>query len=377
MNHEKPHRRGRLKIYLGYAAGVGKTYQMLLEIRELKRQGDDAVVGYFEPHGRQATIVLTEGLEVMPRKKLEYRGTVFEEMDTEAILQRHPKTCAVDEFPHTNVPGSPRTKRWEDVQVLLEAGINVITTMNVQHIESLNDQVRRLAGVRVRETIPDWVVQQADEVVMIDLPPEALLNRLRRGVVYPSEKAQRAMENFFRESTLRVLRELTLRQTAHEVDIRSGLMEGEVVPQWPLRSGQQAARRDGVQERILIFVTPEISTDMLIRRGRRVADHLKAECFAVAVVQDNGSGAPEQRQALDKHLNFARALHIETHTLEGKDVAQTLVDFARSRQITQIFVLRPQRKFAQRFLERDIVQDIVRQARDMQVTIVAERQQPN
>lgn len=381
MTQQISPRRGRLKIYLGYAAWVGKTYQMLMEVRDLKRQGVDAVVGYFEPHGRKATIALAEGLEVIPRRKIEYRGTQFEEMDTDAILRRTPQTCAVDEFPHTNVPGSPRAKRWEDVQVLLEAGINVITTMNVQHIESLNDQVRRLAGVRVRETIPDWVVQHADEVVMIDLPPEALLNRLRRGAVYGTEKAMQAMENFFKEPTLRVLRELTLRQTAHEVEIRSGLMEEEMAARQEADFDQKSIKgRDGQpRDRVLIFVTPDLSTDMLIRRGRRVADYLKADCFAVAILNDDDRNglSPEQRAALDKLLNYARALHIEAHTLTGDDVARRLVEFARSKQITQIFVLRPSRRFAQRFLERDIVQEIVREARDMQVTIVAERSQPS
>ena len=162
---------GTLKIYLGYAAGVGKTYAMLTEAQDLKRQSSDVVLGYFEPHGRKDTMALVEGLELIPRRKMEYRGSVFEEMDTEAILRRHPQICAVDEFAHSNVPGSQRMKRWEDVQVLRDAGINVITTMNVQHIESLNDQVWQIAGIRVRETVPDWVVKQADEVVMVDLPP--------------------------------------------------------------------------------------------------------------------------------------------------------------------------------------------------------------
>ncbi|MGH9446582.1 MAG: histidine kinase, partial [Terriglobia bacterium] len=213
-------RRGLLKIYLGYAAGVGKTYSMLQEARALARQGVDVVVGYFEPHGRKDTIVLIEGLETIPRKQVQYRGATFQEMDTEAILRRHPATCAVDEFAHTNVPGSEHAKRWEDVQVMLDAGISVLTTMNVQHLESLNDQVWQVTGVRMRETLPDWVVKQADDVVMVDLPPTALLNRLRRGQVYGPEKAQQAIQNFFKESTLVLLRELALRQTAHQVDVR-------------------------------------------------------------------------------------------------------------------------------------------------------------
>jgi len=211
---------GKLKIFLGYAAGVGKTYQMLEEAQAAKRAGIDVVIGYFEPHARKDTIAKTEGLEVVPRRKVEYRGGLFEEMDTAAIIRRRPELCVVDEFPHTNVPGSERLKRWQDVQALLEAGIDVLTTMNIQHLESLNDQIWNITGIRVRETIPDWVMQQADQVVMVDLTPRALLNRLSRGVVYSQDKAQKALENFFRESTLVVLRELALRQTAHEVDIR-------------------------------------------------------------------------------------------------------------------------------------------------------------
>ena len=219
---------GKLKIFLGYAAGVGKTYQMLEEAQCLKSEGADVLIGYFEPHGRKDTIAKTEGLEMIPRKLVNYRNSVFEEMDTEGILARHPAIAVVDEFPHTNVPGSAREKRWEDVLVLLDAGIDVLTTMNVQHLESLNDQMAQITGVKVRETIPDWVVQRADEVIMVDLTPRALLNRLERGVVYAPDKARLALENFFQESTLVALRELALRQTAHELEGR--LEQGEPTP---------------------------------------------------------------------------------------------------------------------------------------------------
>ena len=212
--------RGRLKVFLGYAAGVGKTFRMLEEAQQLRAEGRDVVVGYFEPHGRQDTIAKIEELEVVPRRRIDYRGHAFDEMDTDAVLARRPQVCAVDEFAHTNVPGAERAKRWEEVIVLLDAGIDVLTTMNVQHLESLNDQLLEITGVKVRETIPDWVVKEAEEVVLIDLPPRALLNRLRRGVVYPPEKVQRAMESFFKEPTLAALRELAMRQTAHEVDLR-------------------------------------------------------------------------------------------------------------------------------------------------------------
>ncbi len=211
-------RRGRLIIYLGYAAGSGKTYEMLEEGRRLKQRGVDVVIGYFEPHARQDTIRKSEGLETVPRRKIEYRGAAFEEMDTDAILRRAPRACLVDEFPHTNVPGAGRAKRWEDALALLDAGIDVLTTMNVQHIESLNDQVFEITGIRVRETVPDWLLEDSDEVVMVDVTPRALLNRLARGVVYAPEKARQAAENFFKESTLIALRELALRQTAHEVE---------------------------------------------------------------------------------------------------------------------------------------------------------------
>ncbi len=181
--------RGRLKVFLGYAAGVGKTYQMLSEAHELKDSGVDVVIGYFEPHGRKETIALSEGLETIPRKIVEYRGTRSRRWTPTRSSGGRPQVAVVDEFPHTNVPGSPRLKRWEDVHVLLDAGIDVLTTMNVQHLESLNDQIWQSTGVRVRETIPDWVLKQADEVVMVDLTPRALLNRLARGVVYPPERA--------------------------------------------------------------------------------------------------------------------------------------------------------------------------------------------
>ena len=219
--------RGQLKLYLGYAAGVGKTYKMLEEAQQLQKQGKDIVIGYFEPHKRKDTIAKIEGLEMVPAKVIDYRGVALREMDTAAIQARHPAVCVVDELAHTNVPGSERAKRWEDVQVLLESGIDVMTNMNIQHLESLNDQIFHITGVRVRETVPDWVVKTADEVVMVDATTGALLNRLRRGDIYALEKAQKAMENFFKESNLTALRELAMRQTAHELEQREMSSEPE------------------------------------------------------------------------------------------------------------------------------------------------------
>src|ERR1039457_3849022 len=210
--------KGRLKIYLGYAAGVGKTYRVLEEALALHQKGVDIIIAYFEPHGRKETIAKTEGLESVPRRILTYAGTAFEEMDTDAVIRRKPVVAVVDEFAHTNVPGSERLKRWQDVHALLDAGIDVLTTMNVQHLESLNDQVFHATGIHVRETVPDWVVDEADELVFIDLTPRALRNRLERGVVYAPEKARSAMENFFTETNLTALREMALRHTAYEVE---------------------------------------------------------------------------------------------------------------------------------------------------------------
>ena len=248
--------------------------------------------------------------------------------------------------------------------------------MNVQHLESLNDQVWQFTGIRVRETIPDWVVKQADEVVMVDLPPQALLNRLTRGVVYAPEKARQAMENFFKESTLVALRELAIRQTAHEVDVRQSVQdetEPTGLPAGDLDS--PPSPRDRASDRILILVTEDPSSAALIRRGRRVADYLKAECFAVCVLRDGSLHQIPvgQSEALEKHMKFARNLHIEPSILQGEDVARTLVDFARLHKITQIFLARPQQKKWPLVFGRGLVERVVRLAHDIQVTIVAER----
>ena len=367
--------RGKLRIYLGYAAGVGKTYQMLDDARELKHAGRDVVIGYFEPHGRADTIAKTRGLELIPRRRVEYRGTRFEEMDAAAILSRKPQVCVVDEFPHSNVPGSERAKRWQDVQVLLEAGIDVLTTMNIQHLESLNDQVLRISGIQVRETIPDWVVQQADQVVMVDLTPRALLNRLIRGVVYTPDKAQKALDHFFKESTLVALRELALRQTAHEVEIRQLDLEDLPPPVKPAGDSLQSIVT-GRGERILVYVTADPSSAMVIRRAKRMADYLQADCFAVAVqpradLQDLNAA---EREAIERHLNFARHLHVEARLLEGENVAASLVDFARRNGVTQLFLARPRDRGLRTIVRRNLAQQVVQLARDMQVTIVAERE---
>ena len=360
--------RGRLKVYLGYAAGVGKTYRMLDEAQALRRSGVDIVIGYFEPHGRRETIAKTEGLELIPRRGIVYGGGRFEEMDTDAILRRKPRVAIVDEFAHTNVPGSEHVKRWEDVHVLLDAGIDVLTTMNIQHLESLNDQVYQVTGIRVRETIPDWVVDEADELVFIDLTPRALRNRLERGVVYAPEKAQRAMDNFFTESNLSALREMAMRHAAHEVEEKLSVVPGvEPAPS----SGPAGAEPAGRKERILICLTGRPWSAVLIRRGKRVADYLHADCLAIHVA--GRDTCRDDREAVERHLSFARNLRIDTHLVEAADVPLAITSFARERAVTQIFMGRSPRQSWWRRYRETLVQRIVRHARDMQVTIVAEK----
>jgi two-component system sensor histidine kinase KdpD len=313
---------------------------------------------------------------MVPHRKVEYRDRIFEEMDSEAVLRRRPGIALVDELAHTNIPNSLRSKRWEDVQVLLDGGIEVWTTMNVQHIESLNDQIWLITNIRVRETVPDWVVRQAAEIVAVDVTPEALLSRLKRGAVYKPEMVQRALDGFFKGSNLGALRELALRQAAHEVDLRQSAYDearGFQVPQISeLRVGGQ--RPDQPKERILIPITPDADTAMLIRRGRRVADYLHADCIALFVrrTAELADLPAKEREAVERHLRFARSLQIETRVITGRDIAEAVVEFARQNQVTQIFVARSQDR-PQWLRGRNFGENIVRLAHDLQVTVVADR----
>lgn len=369
--------RGSLKVYLGYAPGVGKTFQMLADGQAAVARGVDVVLAYFEPHARPDTISEAQGLEIIRHRKMEYRGRTFQEMDTEAVLRRNPSIALVDELAHTNIPGSVPAKRWEDVQVLLDAGIEVWTTMNVQHIESLNDQILQITGIQVRETVPDWVVRQAAEIVAVDVTPDALHNRLKRGAVYKPEVVEKALSGFFKGSNLGALRELTLRQAAHEVDLRQVLYDETRGLQVPgiseARSGAKVENQP--KEHILIHITAAPTTAMLIRRGRRVADYLHADCTAlfVSAAGDISQLPVEERQAVEKHLRFARSLQIATQVLNSNDIAQTVVEFARRNQVTQIFVAHAQTGLRERLLGKNDAENIVRIAQDLQVTIVADR----
>jgi len=369
--------RGKLKVYLGYAAGVGKTFQMLADGQAVAQRGVDIVVAYFEPHARPDTIGQAQGLEIVPHRKMEYRGKTFEEMDTEAVLRRRPSIALVDELAHTNIRGSAHTKRWEDVEFLLNDGIEVWTTMNVQHIESLNDQIWQITGIQVRETVPDGIIRQAAEIVAVDVTPDALLNRIKRGAIYKPEMVEKALTGFFKGSNLGALRELTLRQAAHEVDLKQSAYDETRAFQVPRISEALpgGAMDNQPKERILIHITADPSTATLIRRGRRVADYLHADCTALFVHEtpDLSQLPAEERQLVEKHLRFARSLQIETRILSGSDIAETVVEFARRNQVTQIFVTHSQPSFRERLRGRNYMENIVRLAQDLQVTVVADR----
>jgi len=358
MSHQK--RRGHLKIYLGYAAGVGKTYQMLEDARELKARGVDVVLAFLEPQGRGDLIEHSKEFEKVPPLRVACRGSYTEEIDVAGILQRRPKVCIVDDLAHTNAPGSERQRRWQDVQALLDGGVNVLTTMNVQDLASLSDQIWQITGLRVRETVPDWVFQEADEVVMVDVTPRALLHRLERGVIFPPEKAKAESVRLFQEPTLVALRELAIRQTAQALEARAMARKEQAEPR---------------AEKILVNVTADPSTAMLLRRARRVADYLHAACVAVFVSGEKDFSAlpVQERQAIERHFRFAENLHIDTAVVQGKNRANTLADYAHKNGATQIFVGpagEPPRKW---FRGLDFTDQLLYQACDLEVTVVAER----
>src|SRR5216683_592979 len=268
-----PHRRGRLRIYLASAAGAGKTYTMLNEGHRRESRGTDVVVGYVETHGRAQTQAQVGDLEVIPRKKVTYRGVTLEEMHTEAIIARHPKVALIDELAHTNVPGSRHVKRYQDVEEILDAGIDVDTTLNIQHLESLNDLVASITGVRVRETLPDWILDQADEVELIDISPYALRQRMKHGNIYPQERIDTALDNFFREGNLTALRELALRRTAEKTEeqLQGYMAEHGISQLWP------------ASERVLVGFDSRPHTREVIRDAWRLAHGLHADLIAVSI----------------------------------------------------------------------------------------------
>jgi len=359
---EKERSRGKLRVFLGYAAGVGKTYSMLEAAHQRQAEGVDIVVGYIETHGRQETEKLLTGLEIIPRRKVEYRGTVLTEMDLDAILRRHPSLVLVDELAHTNAPGSRHPKRYEDVEELLAAGIDVYTTLNIQHLESLRDAVAQVTGITVGETVPDRVLDKANDIELIDLPPAELLRRLSEGKVYIPEQAGRAMKRFFRPGNLSALRQMALRRAAERVDVqmRDYMRTRAISGPWP------------AGERLLVCVSPSPLSERLIRAARRWADRLNAEWHAVYVELPGHSQLSETaRRQLIRNLQLAEELGARVVTLPGQKVADTVVNYARNQNVTKIIAGKPLRPRLSDLLHGSVAEDIIRQSGPIDVNIIS------
>ncbi len=331
--------RGHLKVFIGMAAGVGKTYRMLQEGQAEAEAGRDVVVGYLEPHGRVETEVLATGLEMLPRRRVYYRNTPLEEMNLAAILAREPELCLIDELAHTNAPGLEHEKRYEDVGEVLNAGIDVYSTVNVQHLESLNDQVTQLTSTLVRETIPDAVLAQADEVVLIDLTPEALIARLQAGKIYPPERVPAALNNFFKIENLSALRETALRQVAEGVEIKRLAPK----PQLGRREDALAQERapQAIAERLLALVTLKAESQRIVRRAWRSAQRLDAELDVLVVRPPGRAPSPEDRQQLEALRRLVAVLGLRLHVEEGEDVAAVAIKLARELGATYVLMGTP------------------------------------
>ena len=345
-----PRQRGRLRIYVGMAAGVGKTYTMLNEGRRRKSRGTDVVIGYVETHGRPITEQQIGDLEIIPRRKVPYGNVTLEEMDLDAVLARHPQVVLVDELAHTNVPGSRHTKRYQDVAELQDAGINVITTLNVQHIEGLNDIVESITGVRQQETVPDSVLDSADELELIDISPDALRSRMRHGNIYSADKARLALDKFFTMGNLTALRELALRRVAEKTETQlEALMHGD--------SPADFAWATTATERVMVAFDARAHGRQLLRDGVRLARGLRAPLLAVTVLP---SRADPPDKALEDLIRFAKDLGAEVITTVGRDIAAALAAVAHEEHVTQIVVGQPQRSRWQEFLRASVVNRLLR-----------------
>lgn len=351
--------RGRLKIYLGFAAGVGKSFRMLEEGNRRKERGQDVVIGYIETHGRQGTVEQLGGLELVAREKREYRGVAFEEMDLAAILARRPQICIVDELAHTNVPGGKHEKRWQDVEELLDAGITVLSAVNVQHLESLNDTVFDITGVRVRETVPDAILREASEVTIVDITPRALVNRLKRGDIYKPEKVESALDNFFREGNLSALREIALREVAREVDddVTSYRREKQIENHW------------ATQDRVMVCLSPTASSLRLLRRGWRIAQRLQADIVAVYVADRVLN--PREQDILRNDFALTERLNIPVVTLHG-NVSREVIRYAQQNEITQLVIGHSSRSRWQKLWKGDIIGRLTEELRTVDLLIVTE-----
>lgn len=363
-----PHRRGRLRVYLGSAAGAGKTYAMLNEGHRRDGRGTDVVVGYVETHKRPQTQAQIGDLEIIPRRQITYRGVTLEEMDTDAIIAQHPRVVLIDELAHTNVPGSKHAKRYQDVLEILDAGIDVVTTLNIQHLESLNDLVASITGVRVRETLPDWILDQAEEVELIDISPYALRQRMKHGNIYPPERIETALNNFFREGNLTALRELALRRTAEKTE--SQLQE--------YMTGHGISEYRVATERVLVGFDARPHTREVIRDAWRLSHGLHADFLAVSIQPEGylaftskligwlkyrGEAKRRREEALrrlEEHAILAEDLGAEVIRASSPDIARKLVEIAHERQITQLVLGQPARSHWEELIRGSIINRLLR-----------------
>ncbi len=372
------HRRGRLRVYLGSVAGSGKTYAMLAEGHRREARGTNIVIGIVVTHGRSQTQAMVGDLEVIPLKKITYRGVTLEEMDTEAIIARHPQVVLVDELAHTNVPGCKNTKRYQDVEDLLDAGIDVVTTLNIQHLESLNDVVASITGVRTRETLPDRVLDDADEVELVDISPRALRQRMRHGNIYPPERVEPSLNNFFREGNLTALRELALRRTAEKTEsqLQRYMTDHKITKLWP------------ANDRVLVGFDARPHTRQVIRDAWRLAHGLHAELIAVFIQPEGylaftsklirflkfGSDASRQYELalrrIEDHARLAEDLGAEVVRMSSRDIAKTLVQVAKEHQVTQIVLGQPARSWWEEILRGSIVNRLLRLSTAMDIHLV-------
>lgn len=349
--------RGRLKVFLGAAAGVGKTYAMLGEARDLKAAGVDVVIGYLEAHGRRATEDRAAGLEVAPRRVVRVGGRPFTEMDLDWVLERKPQLCLVDEVAHTNHPGGRHPKRWQDVEELLDAGVDVFTTVNIQHLESLNDKVFELTGVRVRETFPDRLLRRADSLVLIDLPPGALRERIAQGRVYATEKIPAALANFFRAENLTALRALALREVAEQE---------EAAP-----VGGDRGRRPAVAERVLVCIDGRPNSEGLVRRAARMARRVDGRLYLLHVESDAEPLVPEAAATVDRAAALAASLGATVLRREGQ-VAPTVVAVATEVGVTQIVLGESHRPRWKELVGQSIIAHVLRETDGIDILIVAD-----
>ena len=353
--------KGILKLFLGYAPGVGKTYAMLSEAIRRSSRGEEVVIDLVETHGRKGIAELAAKLETVPRRKIDYKGTIFEEMDIDAVLARKPQVALVDELAHTNIPGSRHRKRYEDVLELLDAKIDVLSTVNIQHIESIAPTVRAITGVSVRETVPDWVLQLGEQTVMVDLTPEALQNRMKRGDVYGKEKVDQALKNFFRRGNLIALRELALRQVAEQVDrsLSSYMDEKDIRENW------------NVRERIAVCISSNPKAQYLVARAARLARRMDAELYAIHVDVD-GDGDPQAEKALMANLQFAESLGARPVRLKGDNIADTTARFVREKHVTQVIFGRSAVEGLRKLLYLNAINRFLRDAPAVDVHIVTQ-----